>query len=118
MPLFSFLTGVALAQGQPAAEQVSPSGVAQILASPLMMMGIIFAIIYFLIMRPQQKKQREHQQLLRDLKKGDRILTASGMFGTIAALDEKTILLQVDQKVRIKINRHSVSALSDEGSTA
>jgi preprotein translocase subunit YajC len=78
------------------------------------MMTLIFGIIYFLIMRPQQKKQREHQRMLRELKRGDKVVTVSGIFGTVAALDEKTISLQVDEKVRIKMNRHSVSALSDE----
>ena len=58
---------LAFAQGQPGGQ--GPSGPLQILASPLVMMGIIFAIIYFLIMRPQQKKQREHQLMLRNLKK-------------------------------------------------
>jgi preprotein translocase subunit YajC len=78
------------------------------------MMGIIFLIIYLLIMRPQQKKQREHQMMLRNLKRGDRVVTMSGMYGTISALDEKTIFLQVDDKVRIKMSRQSVSALSEE----
>jgi preprotein translocase subunit YajC len=78
------------------------------------MLGLIFAIIYFLIMRPQQKKQREHQQLLRALKKGDRVVTSGGMFGTIASLDEKEVSLQVDEKVRIKITRSSVAGLTSD----
>ena len=106
------MTGVALAQTQ--APAAGPQGVGQILGSPIVMMGVIFAIIYFLIMRPQQKKQREHQDLLRNLKKGDRVVTLSGIYGTINALDEKIISLQVDGKVRIKISRQSVSGLSEE----
>ena len=112
MSFFTTITGVALAQTQAPAQ--GPTGVGQILSSPLVMMGVIFAIIYFLIMRPQQKKQREHQDLLRNLKKGDRVVTLSGIYGTINALDEKIISLQVDGKVRIKISRQSVSGLSDE----
>lgn len=107
------LVGSAYAQ-TPAGGPAGPSGIGQILASPLVMMGIIFLIIYLLIMRPQQKKQREHQMMLRNLKRGDRVVTMSGMYGTIAALDEKTIFLQVDDKVRIKMSRQSVSALSEE----
>lgn len=106
------MSGLAFAQASPGAQ--APTGIAQLLASPLVMMGVIFAIIYFLIMRPQQKKQREVQQMLRNLKKGDRVVTASGIYGTITALDEKIVSLQVDDKVRIKISRQSVAALSEE----
>jgi preprotein translocase subunit YajC len=109
---YSF-AGTAFAQVPSGAQ--APSGIAQILGSPLVMMGIIFAIIYFLIMRPQQKKQREQQLMLRNLKRGDKVLTMSGIYGTIAAIDEKIISLQVDDKVRMKISRQSVSALSEEG---
>ena len=112
MLFFGTLTGVAFAQVQ--APAAGPPGAGQFLASPIVMMGVIFAIIYFLIMRPQQKKQREHQDLLRNLKKGDRVVTLSGIYGIITALDEKIISLQVDGKVRIKISRQSVSGLSDE----
>lgn len=105
---------VGTAHAQAPAGGAGPSGIGQILASPLVMMGIIFFIIYMLIMRPQQKKQREHQQMLRNLKRGDKVVTMSGIYGTVAAIDEKTISLQVDEKVRIKMNRQSVSALSEE----
>jgi preprotein translocase subunit YajC len=53
--------------------------------------------------------------MLRNLKRGDKVLTMSGIYGTIAAIDEKIISLQVDDKVRMKISRQSVSALSEEG---
>lgn len=101
---------VAYAQSQPAA----PSGQAPFWASPMFMMILIVGIIYFLIMRPQQKKQREHQMMLRSLKRGDRVVTMSGIYGTIANLDEKIVLLQVDDKTRIKVSRQSVSQLSEE----
>jgi len=80
----------------------------------MFMMILIVGIIYFLIMRPQQKKQREHQMMLRSLKRGDRVVTMSGIYGTIANLDEKIVLLQVDDKTRIKVSRQSVSQLSEE----
>ena len=83
-------------------------------ANPLFMMIIIFGIIYFLIMRPQQKKQKEHQEMLRNLGKGDRVLTMSGIYGTVANLDEKIVLLQIDDKVRIKVSRNSIASLSEE----
>jgi preprotein translocase subunit YajC len=112
--MFSLGTFIGTAYAQPSAGGTPASGIGTIISHPLFMMTLIFGIIYFLIMRPQQKKQREHQRMLRELKRGDKVVTVSGIFGTVAALDEKTVSLQVDEKVRIKMNRHSVSALSDE----
>lgn len=86
-----------------------PGGVVGFLLGPFGMMIIIFAIIYLLIMRPQQKKQKQQQEMLRNLQKGDKVLTQAGIYGTIATIDEKVIGLQVDEKVRIKISRWSVA---------
>ena len=86
-----------------------PGGIVGFLLGPFGMMIIIFAIIYLLIMRPQQKKQKLLQEMLRNLQKGDKVITQAGIYGTIAAIDEKTISLQVDDKVRIKIGRWSVA---------
>ena len=77
-----------------------PGGVLGFLLGPFGMMIIIFSIIYLLIMRPQQKKQKQLQDMLRNLQKGDKVVTQGGVYGTIAALDEK---------VRIKIGRWSVA---------
>jgi preprotein translocase subunit YajC len=90
-------TASAWAQG--AGAQQPPSGILGFLLGPFGMMIIIFAIIYLLIMRPQQKKQKQLQEMLRNLQKGDKVVTQSGIYGTIAQLDEKTILLQVADKV-------------------
>ena len=99
----------AVAFAQEAAARPQPTGIAAILASPLVMMGVIFVIIYLLIMRPQQKKQKEMQEMLRNLQKGDKVVTQAGIYGTIAQLDEKNIVLQVADKVQIKIARWSVA---------
>jgi preprotein translocase subunit YajC len=89
--------------------QQPPGGVVGFLLGPFGMMIVIFAIIYLLIMRPQQKKQKQQQEMLRNLQKGDKVVTQAGIYGTIAAIDEKVIGLQVDEKVRIKISRWSVA---------
>ena len=85
------------------------------LVSTLIMFGLIIAIFYFLILRPQQKRQKERQQLLNALKKGDRVLTAGGMYGTIAGLDEKTALIQVADGVKMKFERGSITSIVKEG---
>jgi len=100
-------TANAWAQG--AGAQQPPSGILGFLLGPFGMMIIIFAIIYLLIMRPQQKKQKLLQEMLRNLQKGDKVVTQAGVYGTIAQIDEKTILLQVADKVQIRITRWSVA---------
>ena len=100
-------TANAWAQG--AGAQQPPSGILGFLLGPFGMMIIIFAIIYLLIMRPQQKKQKLLQEMLRNLQKGDKVVTQAGVYGTIAQIDEKTILLQVADKVQVKIARWSVA---------
>jgi preprotein translocase subunit YajC len=75
---------------------------------------ILFAIFYFLLIRPQQKKAKEHTQMIKDLKKGTRIVTSGGIYGTILSLDESTIGLEIAEKVKIKISRGNVAGvLSD-----
>jgi preprotein translocase subunit YajC len=101
-------TATAWAQ-QAGGQAQPPGGLVGFLLGPFGMMIIIFTIIYFLIMRPQQKKQRQQQEMLRNLQKGDKVVTQAGIYGTIAAIDEKMITLQVDEKVRLKIGRWSVS---------
>ena len=106
-PIFSVAT--AWAQTAGAAQPQPPGGLVGFLLGPFGMMIIIFGIIYMLIMRPQQKKQKQLAEMLRNLQKGDKVLTQSGIYGTIAQIDEKTILLQVADKVQIKITRWSVA---------
>ncbi len=89
--------------------QQPPTGVLGFLLGPFGMMIIIFVIIYLLIMRPQQKKQKQLAEMLRNLQVGDKVITQAGIHGTIAKLDEKVILLQVADKVQIKIGRWSVA---------
>ena len=103
----SFLS-IATAYAQGAGAQ-QPSGILGFLLGPFGMMIIIFGIIYLLIMRPQQKKQKELAEMLRNLQKGDKVITQSGIYGTIAQLDEKIIVLQVADKVQVKIARWSVA---------
>jgi preprotein translocase subunit YajC len=114
-PFLSIATAYAQQAG---GAQQPPGGIVGFLLGPFGMMIIIFAIIYLLIMRPQQKKQKQLQEMLHKLQKGDKVVTQAGIYGTIAAIDEKTISLQVDDKVRIKIGRWSVADKVTEDSGA
>jgi len=83
--------------------------------STLIMFGLIIAIFYFMILRPQQKRQKERQQMLEAVKKGDRVITAGGLHGTVAGLDEKTVLVQVAETVKLKFDRTAITSIIREG---
>ncbi|MCP3872215.1 MAG: preprotein translocase subunit YajC [Desulfobacteraceae bacterium] len=72
---------------------------------------ILFVIFYFLLIRPQQKKAKEHREMISSLKKGNRIITSGGIYGTIQSLDDTTIGLEIAEKVKIKISRGNVAAM-------
>src|ERR1700732_2439614 len=72
---------------------------------PFFFMGVIF---YFLLIRPQQKRQKQHQQLMANLKTGDRVVTSSGIHGLIANVKETTFLLKVADNVKIEIDKSAV----------
>ena len=84
------------------------------LISTLVMFGLIIGIFYFLILRPQQKRQKEKQRMLDALKKGDKIVTAGGMHGTVVGLDEKTVLLQVSDNAKMKFDRSAIATILKE----
>lgn len=82
--------------------------------STLLMFVLIIAIFYFMILRPQQKRQKEREKLLSAVKKGDKIITAGGLHATVAGLDDKTVLLQVAEGVKLKFERSSISSVVKE----
>ncbi|HHP7236588.1 MAG TPA: preprotein translocase subunit YajC [Desulfobacterales bacterium] len=74
---------------------------------PLILMFVIF---YFLLIRPQQKKTKEHRQMIANLSKGDRIITSGGIYGRITGMDETTLTVEIADKVRVKVARGNVGA--------
>ena len=80
--------------------------------SPLVSMFpiiLIFIIFYFLLIRPQQKRQVEHQNMIKKLKKNDEIVTNGGIYGTIAHVKDNTVVLRVDDNCKIEIQKNSVA---------
>lgn len=70
---------------------------------------LIFAIFYFLVIRPQKQKQTEFQKMIDSLKRNDEIVTSGGIHGTIVNIKEKTITLRIDDNVKIEIDRAAVA---------
>ena len=75
---------------------------------PLLLM---FAIFYFLLIRPQQKKAKQHQEMINSLKKGDKVITSGGIHGQITAIDDTVATVEIADRVRIKISRGNIAAL-------
>lgn len=73
---------------------------------PLILMFVVF---YFLLIWPQQKKAKAHRQALTTLQKGDSVVTASGIYGTITGLTNTVVTLEIAEKVRIKVSRGSIA---------
>ena len=79
--------------------------------SSLIMMVVIFAIFYFILIRPQQKKMKEHKKMVEELKKGDRIVTSGGIYGTVENTTPETLTVKIAEGVKVKITRGSVGAV-------
>lgn len=107
---------VGMAYAADAFAQDAAGGAAMLsLGNPIFLMIAMLAIFYFLLIRPQQKKQKEHKAMLSSLQKGDVIFTAGGIHGKITGLTDNTITLEVADRVRIKINRSAVGGLLAKG---
>ena len=81
----------------------------------LIMIGVFFAIMYFMIIRPQNKRAKEHKALLDALSKGDEIVTNGGLLGKVTGLEENFITIQVADGVEVQVQRQAVAAVMPKG---
>jgi preprotein translocase subunit YajC len=84
------------------------------LMSNIILFGSIILIFYFMIIRPQQKRAKERQRMLEAMKKGDKVLTSGGIYGTIAGIDDKIVLVQIADNIKVKIDRGSITSIISE----
>ena len=73
---------------------------------------LMFAIFYFLLIRPQQKKAKQHKQLLAALKKGDRVVSSGGLHGVVTGLTDDIVTMEIAPKIRVKVSRGSISGIT------
>jgi preprotein translocase subunit YajC len=73
--------------------------------SPILMMVLMFGVFYFILIRPQVKKQKEHEEMLKKLDKGDEVITRGGVIGKITGVQDAVIVLEIQEKVRVRIPR-------------
>ncbi|HET9490555.1 MAG TPA: preprotein translocase subunit YajC [Methylomirabilota bacterium] len=87
------------------------------IAMQLLFFAAIFAVFYFLLIRPQQKQKREREQMLSAIKRGDRVVTTSGLHGTVTGLTEHTVTLRVADQVKLEFDRASVGRIVTAGAS-
>ena len=76
--------------------------------SMLIMFALIFLVMYFFMIRPQRKQQKALDEMRKALTKGDKVITVGGIYGTIAEVDETTVLIKVDGDVKLRVHKNSV----------
>lgn len=74
---------------------------------------LMFGIFYFLLIRPQQKKAKQHKEMLSALKRGDYVLTGGGIYGRIQEIDGDVLVVEVAENIRLRVNRSFVSGQTD-----
>ena len=89
-------------------------GLGEQLLQMLPMFFIIIAIFYFVIYRPQKQQREKHKTMLEQLKKGDKVVTTGGIYGTVTNLGKETVTLQVSDNAKIKVGRQNIARLRGE----
>ena len=75
---------------------------------------LMFAIFYFLLIRPQQRKAKLHRELIAALKKGDKVVSSGGLHGVVTGLTDDVVTMEIAPKVRVKVSRGSISGLAKQ----
>jgi len=101
------LSNIAYAMGP------SPQGGGQGLGAlgSLIPLVIIFVIFYFLLIKPQQKRVKEHKKMLDSLKKGDKIITSGGIYGVVEAVGNNTVTIKIAENVKVKLGKSYIATL-------
>ena len=76
---------------------------------------LMFAIFYFLLIRPQQKKAKQHRELISSIKKGDKVVSSGGLQGVVTGITDDVVTMEVAPKIRVKISRSFVSTVISRG---
>jgi preprotein translocase subunit YajC len=84
----------------------------------LIMLGLFFVIFYFMLIRPQQKRAKEHKTMMDALQKGDEVLTTGGILGRVVKIKEQYVVVAINDNVEISLQRHSIAATLPKGTIA
>ena len=109
-----------LLMGMPEGASGSGGGGTQLITM-LVTFGLIIVVFYFLVIRPQNRKQRDAKKMLENVRKGDRVVTIGGMHGFVESVKDDSVVLKVDDNVKLKFNKSAISQVlerrDDSGDT-
>lgn len=84
------------------------------LGSMLFPLILMFVVFYFLLIRPQSKRQRQHQEMLKNLQKGDKVITSGGLYGVVVKVTDKDVILEVADKVNMRFTLGAIATVRDK----
>jgi len=114
----NWLFAVSILPAAACAQQAKEAASSGIFTSVLPMMVVMFLIIYFLMIRPEQKKQKQRQTMLNEMKKGDKVLTAGGIYGIIHNVKGDTITVRIADNTTVEMTKSAItSVIAKEGAT-
>ncbi|MCF6334900.1 MAG: preprotein translocase subunit YajC [Spirochaetales bacterium] len=108
----NLFTKLPLLLGSPASGTAGGSGS---MVTTFVTFGLVILIFYFLIIRPQNKKQKETKRMLSALKKGDKVVSIGGIHGTVVAVKEQTTVVKVDDNIKLEFSKSAISSVVNEG---
>ena len=76
---------------------------------------LMFAIFYFLLIRPQQRKAKQHRELIASIRKGDKVVSSGGLHGVVTGLADDVVTMEIAPKIRVKVSRGSIAGLAKRG---
>lgn len=95
----------------PLFQETAPASSSSSFVSTIIMFGGMILIFYFLMIRPQQKKQKALQKMISEMKKGDRVVTIGGVYGTVHSVKESTVVIKVDDNARIEFSKSAIASV-------
>lgn len=110
----NLLLSLPLLMGSPEAGGASSGGGSGQLVTTFVTFGLVILIFYFLIIRPQSKKNRETKSMLAAIKKGDKVVTAGGIRGTILSVKDQVVVLKVDDNVKLEFSKSAISSVVEQ----
>ncbi len=87
----------------------------KVMMDNFLILGVLFFIFYFVLIKPQQKRVRQHQEMVKSLKKGDKIITSGGLIGAIIKFEgDDIVVLEISQGVRVRVAKSAISEVADD----
>jgi preprotein translocase subunit YajC len=109
--MFKFIESIFVSEAWAMAPPQGAEGAQASPLQPLIFFGIMIALMYFILIRPQQKQQKRTQEMQASIKKGDKVITSGGIYGLVEKTSEKTVTLKVAENTMVKFGRQYIASV-------